>query len=236
MKGEFYGIGVGPGSPDLLTIRATQVLQMVDVVCVPRSSADNELVALHIARPYIPEATEIIEISTPMTRDKTVLEAEWQRGAEKIAAYLQAGKRVAFITIGDAMLFSTYTYLLKRVQALAPEAAVESIPGITSFAAAAAHLNVALAEGNERLAIIPAVDDPGQLPPVFEHFSNAVLMKVAGKYDQILDVLTEKELQDKAVFVSNLGRQDQYVTYDLESLRGKEKNYLSLILVKREGF
>ncbi len=236
MKGEFYGIGVGPGSPDLLTIRATQVLQMVDVVCVPRSSAENELVALHIAKPYIPQATEIVEISTPMTRDKAVLEAEWQRGAEKIAAYLQDGKRVAFITIGDAMLFSTYTYLLKRVQALAPEAAVESIPGITSFAAAAAHLNVALAEGNERLAIIPAVDDPGALHPVFEHFSNAVLMKVAGKYDQILDVLTEQELQDKAVFVSNLGRQDQYVTYDLESLRGKEKNYLSLILVKREGF
>ena len=143
MKGEFYGIGVGPGSPDLLTIRATQVLQMVDVVCVPRSSAENELVALHIAKPYIPQATEIVEISTPMTRDKAVLEAEWQRGAEKIAAYLQDGKKVAFITIGDAMLFSTYTYLLKRVQALAPEAAVESIPGITSFAAAAAHLNVA---------------------------------------------------------------------------------------------
>ena len=80
------------------------------------------------------------------------------------------------------------------------------------------------------------MDDPGALHPVFEHFSNAVLMKVAGKYDQILDVLTEQELQDKAVFVSNLGRQDQYVTYDLESLRGKEKNYLSLILVKREGF
>lgn len=236
MKGEFYGIGVGPGSPELLTIRATQVLQLVDVVCVPRSSADNELVALHIAGPYIPQTTEIVEISTPMTRDKAILEAEWQRGAEKIASYLKAGKRVAFITIGDAMLFSTYTYLLKRVQALAPEAAVKSVPGVTSFSATAAYLNVALAEGNERLAIIPAVDNPAELRPVFDHFSNAVLMKVAGKYDQILDVLAEKQLQDKAVFVSNLGRQDQFITYDLESLRGKDKNYLSLILVKREGF
>lgn len=236
MKGEFYGIGVGPGSPDLLTIRATQVLQLVDVVCVPRSSAEKEVVALKIAGAYIPQTTEIIEISTPMTRDKTVLQAEWQRGAEKIAAYLNEGKRVAFITIGDAMLFSTYTYLLKRVQALAPEAAVESIPGVTSFAASAAHLNVALAEGNERLAIIPAVDDPAQLRPVFDHFSNAVLMKVAGKYDEILDILEEKGLQDKAVYVSKLGYPEQFVTYDLESLRGKDKDYLSLILVKREGF
>jgi precorrin-2/cobalt-factor-2 C20-methyltransferase len=236
MKGEFYGIGVGPGSPDLLTIRATQVLQLVDVVCVPRSSAEKEVVALKIAGAYIPQTTEIIEISTPMTRDKTVLQAEWQRGAEKIAAFLNEGKRVAFITIGDAMLFSTYTYLLKRVQALAPEAAVESIPGVTSFAASAAHLNVALAEGNERLAIIPAVDDPAQLRPVFDHFSNAVLMKVAGKYDEILDILEEKGLQDKAVYVSKLGYPEQFVTYDLESLRGKDKDYLSLILVKREGF
>jgi precorrin-2/cobalt-factor-2 C20-methyltransferase len=208
MKGEFYGIGVGPGSPDLLTIRATQVLQLVDVVCVPRSSAEKEVVALKVAGAYIPQTTEIIEISTPMTRDKTVLQAEWQRGAEKIAAYLNEGKRVAFITIGDAMLFSTYTYLLKRVQALAPDAAVESIPGVTSFAASAAHLNVALAEGNERLAIIPAVDDPAQLRPVFDHFSNAVLMKVAGKYDEILDILEEKGLQDKAVYVSKLGYPD----------------------------
>jgi len=236
MKGEFYGIGVGPGSPDLLTIRATQVLQLVDVVCVPRSSAEKEVVALKVAGAYIPQTTEIIEISTPMTRDKTVLQAEWQRGAEKIAAYLNEGKRVAFITIGDAMLFSTYTYLLKRVQALAPDAAVESIPGVTSFAASAAHLNVALAEGNERLAIIPAVDDPAQLRPVFDHFSNAVLMKVAGKYDEILDILEEKGLQDKAVYVSKLGYPEQFVTYDLESLRGKDKDYLSLILVKREGF
>lgn len=236
MKGKFYGIGVGPGSPDLLTLRAVKVLQSVDVICVPRSSAENEVIALKVASEHIPAGTEILEIHTPMTRDKEVLEAQWQKGAAAIAACLNAGKQVAFITIGDAMLFSTYTYLMKRVQELAPDAEVESIPGVTSFAAAAAHINVALAEGNEKLAIIPAVDDPEQLKPVLDQFPNAVLMKVAGKYDEIVAILQEKGLADKAVFVSKLGYPEQFVTYDVASLCGQKRDYLSLMLVKQGGF
>lgn len=235
MKGKLYGIGVGPGSPDLLTLRAVQVLQQVDIICTPRSTLDNEVIALKVAGAYIPPTTEIIEVHTPMTRDKAVLEAQWQKGAEKIATYLKDGKTVAFITIGDAMLFSTYTYILKRVQALAPDAEVESIPGVTSFAAAAAHLNIALSEGNEKLAIIPAVDDAEQLRTVLDNFPNAVLMKVAGRYDEIVAILQEKGLQDKAVFISKLGYAEQFITYDLESLCGKKQDYLSLIVVKQGG-
>jgi len=235
MTGKFYGIGVGPGSPDLLTLRAAEVLRTVDVVCIPRSAADKDSVALKVARPHIPAQAEIVEISTPMTRDKAVLEREWLRGAEKIAELLQAGKNVAFITIGDAMLFSTYTYLLGKVRELLPTVAVESVPGVTSFAGAAAHLNVALSEGTDKLAIIPAVDDPESLRPILREFPNAVLMKVAGQYDAILDILEESGLKDKAVYVSKLGYPDEFVTRDLESLRGVRRDYLSLILVKRGG-
>lgn len=235
MTGKFYGIGVGPGSPDLLTLRAAEVLRTVDAVCVPRSAVDKDSVALKVARPHIPGTAEIVEISTPMTRDKAVLEQEWLTGAGKIAGLLQAGKNVAFITIGDAMLFSTYTYLLGKVRELLPAVAVESVPGVTSFAAAAAHLNVALAEGTDKLAIIPAVDDPESLRPVLGAFPNAVLMKVAGQYEAILDILDETGLKDKAVYVSKLGYPDEFITRDLESLRGARRDYLSLILVKRGG-
>lgn len=235
MTGTFYGIGVGPGAPDLLTLRAAAILKKVAAICVPRSSADNDSVALKVAGPHIPAGTEIIEIATPMTRDKTVLEAEWQRGAETIAARLAAGQDVAFITIGDAMLFSTYTYLLKKVRALLPAVEVESVPGITSFAAAAAHLDTALAEGGEKLAVIPAVDDPAALRPILAAFESAVLMKVAGKYEEIIDILAEAGLKDKAVYISKLGYPDQFVTTDLDSLRGQKRDYLSLILVKKGG-
>lgn len=235
MNGRFYGIGVGPGAPDLLTLRAVNLLQTVEVVCVPRSSAENESVALKVARPHIPAAAEIVEIHTPMTRDQAVLEAEWRRGAATIAAALRRGSNVAFITIGDAMLFSTYTYLLRKVREIMPEAEAESVPGVTSFAAAAAHLNVALAEGTEKLAVIPAVDDPAALRPVLDLFPNAVLMKVAGKYEEIVDILNEKGLAGKAVYVSKLGYPDQFVTGDLESIRKTRRDYLSLIIVKQGG-
>lgn len=234
--GKLFGLGVGPGDPGLLTMRAAEVLKQVDVVCIPRSRAENDSVAMKIAAAYIADTAEIMEVSTPMVRDAAALEAEWQNGAEKIAAHLRAGKNVAFITIGDTMLFSTYTYLMKKVREIIPGVAVESVPGITSFSAAAAYLNAALAEGSEKLAIIPAIDDPGQLREIFSQFSNAVLMKVAGKYDQIVDVLDELGLKDKAVYMNRVGYPEQFVTFDLDSLRGTELDYLSLILVKREGF
>jgi precorrin-2/cobalt-factor-2 C20-methyltransferase len=235
MAGKFYGVGVGPGAPDLLTLRAVNVLKYVDVVCLPRSSTDNDSVAFKVAGQHIAATTELVEISTPMTRDKAVLETEWRKGAAIIASYLQQGKNVAFITIGDAMLFSTYTYLMNQVRQLLPGVEVESIPGVTSFAAAAAHLNIPLAEGTEKLAIIPAVDDPADLKPILEQFPNAVLMKAAGKYGEIVDLLDSMGLKEKAVYISKLGYPDQFVTTDLESIRNSKRDYLSLILVKRGG-
>ncbi|MDU4960335.1 MAG: precorrin-2 C(20)-methyltransferase [Sporomusaceae bacterium] len=234
--GKLFGIGVGPGDPDLLTVKAVKLLQQTDVVCIPRSRAGSDSAAMKAARPYVSAAAEILEVSTPMIRDAAALDAEWRRGAEQIADRLLAGKNVAFITIGDSMLFSTYTYLMKKVRELIPAVAVESVSGITSFSAAAAHLNASLAEGGEQLAIIPAIDDPQSLKTVFAQFDNAVLMKVAGKYDQIVDVLTELGLKDKAVYISKLGYPEQLVSYDLDSLRGSKLEYLSLILVKRNGF
>lgn len=235
MTGKFYGIGVGPGDPGLLTLRAAELLKTADVVCVPRSGIDNDSVALKVAGDHIGAAAEIIEVPTPMIRDRAKLEAEWRAGAEKIAARLTAGKNVAFISIGDAMLFSTYTYLLKHVRDLLPAVEIESVPGVTSFAAAAAHLNLPLAEGAEKLAVIPAVDDPEALRPLLAACDSVVLMKVAGKFEEIYAVLSDLGLADKAVYVSRLGYPDQFATRDLAGLIGKTRDYLSLILIKKGG-
>lgn len=235
MAGKFIGVGVGPGAADLLTMRAVNTLKNADVVCIPRSGKDNAVIALQTAGEYISPTVEILEINTPMTRDKSVLEREWQKGAAEIVKHLNAGKTVAFITIGDSTLFSTYTYLLAKVRTLAPQAQYESVPGVTSFAAASAALNMALAEGNEKLAIIPAVDDPAELDDILLRFPNAVLMKVAGKYDEIVTVLERNACLDKAVFVSRVGFEEQFITRNLPSLCGKKQDYLSMIIVKQGG-
>ena len=235
MTGKFYGIGVGPGAIDLLTVRAANILKTVDVVCVPRSSAEKSSVALSVAKSYIGQA-EIMEIATPMTRDAAILDASWQTGAVVLAERLQQGQNVAFITIGDSMLYSTYTYLMKKVQALVPEVEIVSVPGITSYSASAAHLNLPLAEGNEKLVVIPALDDPQDLKAILALFPNVILMKVASQLPGIVEVLAELGLLDKAIYISKLGYPDQFITRDLRSLQQKKLDYLSLIIVKQEGF
>ncbi len=235
MTGKFYGIGVGPGDADLLTVRAARILKAVDVICLPRSSTEQNSIALTVARPYI-ETAELIEILAPMTHDEATLKASWQKGAQAIVSQLRQAKDVAFITIGDAMLYSTYPYLMKEVYRLMPEVAVISVPGITSYSAAAACLNLPLAAGAEKLAVIPALDDPKELKTILALFPNVILMKVAGKITQYIDVLEEAGLLDKAVYISKLGYPDQFITYDLCSLKNRKLDYLSLIIVKQEGF
>jgi precorrin-2/cobalt-factor-2 C20-methyltransferase len=235
MTGKFYGIGVGPGAVDLLTVRAANILKTVDVLCIPRSSAEKSSVALTVAKSYIGLA-EIIEIATPMTRDAAILDASWQTGAEAIAERLQQGQNVAFITIGDSMLYSTYTYLMKKLQALVPEVEIVSVPGITSYSASAAHLNLPLAEGNEKLVVIPALDDPQDLKAILRLFPNVILMKVASNLPAMVEVLAELGLLDKAIYISKLGYPDQFITRDLRSLQQKKLDYLSLIIVKQGGF
>lgn len=235
MTGRLYGIGLGPGAADLVTVRAAELLKTVDAVCLPRSGAKQGSVALKIAGAYFKKNAEVIEIDTPMTRDRSVLEASWRQGAERMVEKLRGGSDIAFITIGDSMLFSTYSYLMKQVMKLAPEVQIESIPGITSFSASAAHLNIPLAEGEERLLIVPALNDPKELTDIFAAAQNVVLMKVAGQFDGIVAMLTQLNLLDKAVYISKLGYEDQLVTRDFNCLLGKKTDYLSLILVKQGG-
>ena len=234
--GTFYGIGVGPGDPELLTLKAAKLLHEVDIVCLPKSKEGADSVAKKVAGPHLRAQARLVEISTPMVRDTALLEEQWQKGAEEIAGFLKQGLSVAFITIGDSMLYSTYTYLMARVRRLLPEAPIECVPGVTSFSAAAAYLQEALAEGAEKLAVVPAIENPEEIRDVLERFSNAVLMKVAGQYDAIVTVLEELQLLDKAVLISRLGYPEQRICHDLASLRGQKLDYLSLILVKQEGF
>ncbi|HBS58083.1 MAG TPA: precorrin-2 C(20)-methyltransferase [Firmicutes bacterium] len=235
MKGKFFGLGVGPGDPELLTLKAYRILNEVDVICMPKSRLERECVAYNIVRPLLRGEKEIVELYMPMTRDAEILEQEWQKGAATILAFLRRGLDVAFITIGDAMLYSTYSYLMAKIKALDEEIEITTVPGITSFAATAAALNIPLAEGEERLAIVPSIENPQKLPEVLAQFPNVVLMKVAPNFNEILDVLEAEKVQDKAVLVSHCSTPRQQCEYDLERLRGSKPDYLSLILVKQQG-
>jgi len=235
MKGKFYGIGVGPGNPDLLTLRACKVLSQVDILCTPKAKTEGDSLALAIVRQAVERDFLLLELLFPMSRDEQVLQEHWDRAAQEVLKVLNQGKSVAFITIGDPMFYSTYAYLLKRI-AKDPEIEIETISGITAFSACSGFLNQPLAEGDEKIAVIPAAYDLSHIRETLKTFENVVLMKVNKSYDEIVSILRELNLLDKGVFISRCGYPDQFYTRDLESLVGKSKDYMSILMIKKAGW
>ncbi len=222
-RGVLYGVGVGPGDPELLTLKAVRVLQGSDVIAVPDAGKGNQ-VALQIVQDYI-KGKELQFVSTPMVRDSAVLERAHSACADRICALLEGGKQVAFITLGDPTIYSTYIYLHKRVLERGYEA--EIVPGVPSFCAAAAKLNQSLCEGGQPLVILPASRDKDSKRV------NRVYMK-AGK--SILDLQAELRTNgtlEYASLVENCGLPGERVLprfADLEEPTG----YFTLVITKEE--
>ncbi len=236
MKGKIYGLGVGPGDPELLTLRAYRILTEVDLVCVPKSKAEKESLALSIAAKAVNKELETMELVFPMTHDKQILKEHWDLATEKIAEKAREGKNIAFITIGDPMFYSTYAYVLERVKRQYPDVEIETIPGITAFTACASVINEPLTEGDETLAVIPAAYGIGPIREALEKNDNVVLMKVNSLFDEVVELIKELDLLGKAVYISRAGYPDQFYTTDLESLVGIDKNYMSLMIIRKAGW
>lgn len=230
VKGRFYGIGVGPGSPGLLTLKAVDLLQRILVIFVPVRVHGESSSALEIISPFL-DGQEVRELVFPMTRDIKELKKGWELAAEEVHTVLDEGKDAAFITLGDSVLYSTYTYLLDALLKLEPDLAVETIPGITSFSAAAALSNRALTCGQDALAVVPATRGMEFLKVVLDNFENVVLLKVAPVLDDVLDLLKELGHLDDAVFISRCGMPGQVMLDNLALSREIPRDYFSLILV-----
>ena len=138
MSGHLYGIGVGPGDPELLTIKAANVLGRVDLILAASSTRNDDSLALDIARPHLKQGTRVIRLGFPMSRDEDTLQSAWVENARLVLKELEAGHDAAFITLGDPLLYSTFAYLLRTLRTLAPDQEVTVVPGITSFQAVAA--------------------------------------------------------------------------------------------------
>ncbi|KAB2953415.1 precorrin-2 C(20)-methyltransferase [Heliorestis acidaminivorans] len=231
MSAIFYGIGVGPGDPELLTHKATRILNQVEVVIAPKSRNDRASLALTIAKEYLNSKVEIHTLLFPMTYEEEKLTTAWQESISIITEALDKGKSVAFITLGDPMLYSTYIYLHKLLQCKRYQ--TEIIPGIPSFCAAAARTGQPLAEGKETLTIIPAISESDDLDALFAHSDNLVLMKVYKEKDQIIERLEKHGLKEQATLISRCGLDGERIVHNLDEIRSKPVNYLSLILARR---
>ena len=227
-KGKLIGIGVGPGDTELLTLKAANVLKTVPVIFSPKSSKEKESIALSIVRPILEERKDykrlmIVAPIFPMIEDKEELEKVWTSASEMIAQYLDSGRDVAFITLGDSSIFSTYSYVQKR---LAGRYEIETIPGITSFTACAAAKNEALVEQNDILTIVPKIDD--RLSEVLEYSDSVVLMKASRNTTDLEKTIEEKNRPKEIYSVQNCTREDEKIIKGFSN----EKPYLTTTIIK----
>ncbi|MHB1127815.1 MAG: precorrin-2 C(20)-methyltransferase [Bacillota bacterium] len=232
VSGKLFGVGIGPGDPEMITLKAVRVLSQVDVLCIPKSREDRESLALSIVRQVIHREWEVLEFYLPMTTEQDCLEEAWDAGAQKIVERLKRGQDLAFITLGDPSLYSTYGYLLEKVLEMEPEITVETIPGITSFCAAAAWLNLSLGEDKEGLAVIPAARPMEELETVLKSFENVVLLKSGKRFPQIVELLDRMHLTGSSVLVSRCGLPGGFFARDITTMAEQEQDYLSMVLVK----
>lgn len=232
--GTFWGVGVGPGDPELLTLKAHRILTQSPVVCIPKQGFSADGYSYNIVKGFLDASKqELVELIFPMTKDIEKLRPYWDENLSAIMERIEAGKDCAFITEGDPLLYSTFTNIYQLLLRRYPEVPVRVVPGVTSISGVSAQAMVPLAHGNERIAIIPATYGDPRLRQVLEDFDAIVLMKVNSVFDQALDLLEELGLVDCAVYIKKATAAEEEVVRDIRSLRGKKLEYLSMLLVKK---
>jgi precorrin-2/cobalt-factor-2 C20-methyltransferase len=226
-KGKFIGIGVGPGEPDLLTVKAVKALNNVDVICAPKSKESKPSLALSIVQGILDDRKsdyEILEPIFPMIEDENALQGYWNQASILIAEKLDVGMDVAFITLGDPTVYSTFSYVFQRIKELDYETLI--IPGITSFTGCAASAKIPLAEKDEIIVIVPKVDD--RLSQILEYGDTFVIMKTSRHSDLLAEVINDDERNKEVISVQNCSMKDEKVFDGFSN----NKNYLTTTIVK----
>lgn len=235
--GKLYGIGVGTGSPDLMTLRAVNILRDVDVIAIPQSNKYTKSVAWRIAEPAVGpvDGQERLMLEFPMTKDPARVVPAWEHAFAEIGARLADGKNVAFISEGDPLFFSTYIYLHKEAPVRWPGVQIEVVPAVSSFTAVASVVGLPIADGQEKVAVVPASYGLEDVPAILKLFDTVVFMKVSSVMPQLVEVLEGEGLLDKAVYVSKATMQYQQIITDIASIKNDKCDYFSMVLVtKRE--
>ncbi len=231
--GCLYGVGLGPGDPELVTLKAQRILARVPIICAPQADTSRDSYALTIARQFIDtDRQELLRYGFP-TDDAEAASRVWETAAESLAVRLKQGSDVAFITEGDPMLFSTFSYVLESIRQNHPDIAVEIIPGVSSVMAAAARASLPLVTHGQRLAILPAVYGIDDLREAIANYDTIVLMKVNRVLLDALANLENLGLAGKGIYVRRATTEGERVVQDLHQLTGEDLDYFSLLIIKR---
>ncbi len=227
MEGTLFGVGVGPGDPDLMTYKAVETIERCQVLAVPARGKEHA-VSYKIAAGKVKhiEEKECLNLDTPMTKDRQILEENYKKAAEKIINELKKGKDVAYLTLGDPTVYSTYIYIHRIVKEKGYH--VEIINGIPSFCASLARLGDSLADRCEQLHIIPS---SYAITDALEYPGTKVLMKSASKLGEVKEELVRNHREAEVKMVENCGMPEEHIYENIDEIP-ETAGYYTLLVVK----
>jgi precorrin-2/cobalt-factor-2 C20-methyltransferase len=231
-SGTLYGVGAGPGDPELITLKGLRILKTVPVVAFPAGVNQSLGIAQQIVAQWVQPTQVQLALNFPYVQDTAILTQAWQVAAEQVWHYLTQGQDVAFISEGDISFYSTFTYLAQTLQHLYPDSRVEMVPGICSPMAAATALGLPLTVRSQRLTILPALYTVTDLETALQHCDVLVLMKVSSVYSQVWAVLERYHLLQSSHVVEWATWPQQVIYVDLSDRPSLDLSYFSLLIVR----
>ena len=237
---ELIAVGCGPGDPDLLTVKAVKAIQNADTIMCPTSKEGKPSIALSVISSILNKTKnqEITSLVFPMTKDEKTLEETWKKNSKILAESVLSGKNVVYITVGDPYLYSTWIYLHKEISKNHPEIKITVIPGIVSMFTFASKVGISLAEGAEKVSVIPSCYDLSQVKEIAKNSDTMVFLKDGRYFDQVIELLKESGFSDDSIFAigQDLDTENEIVkklTLGEVSKDTLTSKYFSILVVKR---
>lgn len=225
--GKLYGLGVGPGDPELVTLKAARIIKETDIIFAPQSRSGRPSVALKIVQPIIDEREtecEILQPLFPMTEDKEELDKSWNDAAEMLYDKLSQGLDVVFVTLGDPTVFSTFSYVSKLLQKKGVE--VVLVPGITAMTACSTTAGIQLTEQDDIMVVVPQVDE--RLPKILPYVDTIVAMKTSRHLDVLEDCINKDPREKEIISVQNCTMENEEIIHGFVD----NKKYFSTSIIK----
>jgi len=236
---KLFCVGCGPGDPELLTIKALNLIKEADVIFVPTSKSDKPSIALSIVAKYINKSTKIINLVFPMIKDKNSLKEYWKKNTSEISEMVRTGKKTLYLTVGDPSLYSTWIYIHRELKNNHKDIEIEIIPGITSIFAFAAESKISLVEGDEHLSVVPACYDLNKVKNTVKSSDTIVFLKDGRYFDNVINMLSETGFSDESqiAIAQDVSTKENILEIKkLKDLKGKKQpsqTYFSIMVVKR---
>ena len=230
--GVLYGVSVGTGDPELITVKGLRILQTTKVVAFPAGIDNRQGIARSIIDRWLKPEQILLPLEFPYLQDEQKLRNAWKEAAQSVWQYLDRGIDVSFACLGDISFYSTFTYLAQTLQELYLDAKIETVPGVSSITAIASELEIPLTVNRQKLVILPALYSVEELKTALLWAEVVVLLKVSSVYEQVWQILHQQNLLSSSWIVEKATFPDRKIYHDLSTYPKLKLSYFSVLLIK----